>query len=658
VSTSRTADLTGRVLGGRYRVGDPIGSGSSSQVYVADDVRLDRRVAVKILSPGLASDVAFRDQLASEIRIVSSFKHPNIVGVLDWGVDGEAVYLVTDYLPGSLRNLLDSGYRLDPSQALVLGLEVARALEYAHARSMVHRGLKPANLLYEEGGQIRLADFGLARAISDASSTDLVGVSAGSARYVPPERLRGEAVGPPGDVYALAAVMIESVVGAVPLGEGSSVGALMQKADRPLVPPEELGPLRKPLERAGRLDPAERPDATELAMSLLAAAEDLHAPDPLPLVGVAAVGAGAAAAVAAVAASPRFAPADRAVVDDTPPQSAVSQAPPPASPRATAERRPRRWPAIVLSVILAAALAGGVAYAFFESQRATNTVPELVGKQESEVNKLVGSFGWKIERLEGRQDGTVPGQIIAQDPAAGKELREGDTLKITVSLGPTLAAPPTGLEGLTRAEAEQRITDAGFTIGTVTETFSEDIEAGIVMSVMVLPAELPKGTPIDFSVSKGPEPRTIPDDLAGKSYDDAVDILEGMGLTVTKAEEFTTEVEKDIVIRSEPAGGSPIERGAAVTLVVSAGPPWVSVPDVRGMDAEDAAEALEDLDLKVAGIEGSPTDEVTDTDPPPGTPVTVGTEIKLVTKPESDSGGDDPGPGGDGGGGPPTTAGD
>jgi serine/threonine-protein kinase len=665
VSTSRTADLTGRVLGGRYRLLDPIGSGSSAQVYVAHDVHLDRRVAVKVLSAGLAADADFRDQFASEVRIAAAFKHPNIVAVLDWGVDGEVVYLVTELLGGNLRALLDSGYRLTPAQALMIGLECARALEYAHARGMAHRGIKPANVLYDEGGEARLTDFGLARAISDATTTDLIGVSSGSARYVPPERLRGEAVGPPGDIYALAAVLIECVAGAVPLGEETSVGALMEKAHRSLVPPDDLGALRRPLERAGRLDPADRPDATEFAVSLLAAAEDLHAPEPLPLVGAAGlVGAAAAGALATAAARAGFSPSESGSAEPTQPAPSPADEPPvdgspiddvPPEPYSAAPvaRQPRRWPAIVVSVVIAAALAGGAAYAYFQSQLATNTVPDLIGLQETELNELVGDFGWRIERLEGRKDGTQPGEIIDQDPEAGTELKEGDTLTITVSLGATLAPPPTDLVGLPREQAQQAIVDAGFTVGEVTESFSEDVEAGIVLSVMELPAELPRGTRIDFEVSKGPAPRVIPDDLPGKSFDDAAAILEGMGLTVVRAEEFTTEVPKDTVIESDPGGGAEVPRGGEVTLVVSAGPPWVTIPDVVGLDAEDAADELEALGLVVGDTDGPPNAEVTGTDPPPGTPVTVGTEITLVTNPAPDE--DRPADEGDG---PPPDPGD
>ena len=204
-------DLVGRVLSGRYRLIAPIGSGASAQVFLADDTRLRRRVAVKLLHAGLADDDGFLRRFRAEAQAAAALNHPNIVAVYDWGEDEGTPYLVTEYLAGgSLRAMLDQGVRLSPSQALLVGLEATRALDYAHRRGFVHRDIKPANLLFGEDERLRVADFGLARALAEAAWTEPAGAVLGTARYASPESARGEAVDGRADVYSLGLVLIEA----------------------------------------------------------------------------------------------------------------------------------------------------------------------------------------------------------------------------------------------------------------------------------------------------------------------------------------------------------------------------------------------------------------------------------------------------------------
>ena len=204
VVMSRMTDQIGRVLSGRYRLIAPIGTGASAQVYLADDVRLRRRVAVKVLHAALAEDDAFLRRFRAEAQAAAALNHPNIVAVYDWGDDDGAPYIVTEYLGGgSLRALLDRGVRLTPSQALMVGLEATRALDYAHRRGFVHRDIKPANLLFGDDGRLRIADFGLARALAEAAWTEPQGAVLGTARYASPEQAQGQPVDGKADVYSL-----------------------------------------------------------------------------------------------------------------------------------------------------------------------------------------------------------------------------------------------------------------------------------------------------------------------------------------------------------------------------------------------------------------------------------------------------------------------
>ncbi|MEO9164524.1 MAG: PASTA domain-containing protein [Aquihabitans sp.] len=279
-----TAEI-GRVLGGRYRLVAPIGLGASAQVFLADDVRLRRRVAVKMLHDALAGDMEFLRRFRAEARAAAALSHPNVMAVYDWG-DEDTAFIVTEYLAGgSLRALLDGGNLLTPSQALNVGLEAARALDYAHRRGFVHRDIKPANLLFGDDQRLRIADFGLARALAEAAWTEPQGAILGTARYASPEQAKGEKLSGRSDVYSLALVLVEAVTGQVPFATDTTLGTLMARVDRDLEVPDELEALRDVLARAGRHDPDERIDARALATGLLRAAKALPKPELLPLAG-------------------------------------------------------------------------------------------------------------------------------------------------------------------------------------------------------------------------------------------------------------------------------------------------------------------------------------------------------------------------------------
>jgi serine/threonine protein kinase len=275
----------GRVLNGRYRLVAPIGSGASAHVLAARDEVLGRRVAIKLLHPALRGDGAFLERFRAEARAAAALSHPNIVAVYDWGEEDEP-YLVLEYLAGgSLRELLDAGYRLSPAQAAALGAEVAGALAYAHRRGVVHRDVKPANLLFDDEGRSRVADFGLARALAEAAWTEPLGGLVGTARYASPEQAEGREVDGLADVYALALVLVEAITGEVPFAASTTVATLMARVGVDLAPPAATGPLARVLAAAGRARASERPTSGEVAALLEEVAVSLPPPAPLPLPG-------------------------------------------------------------------------------------------------------------------------------------------------------------------------------------------------------------------------------------------------------------------------------------------------------------------------------------------------------------------------------------
>ncbi len=252
-------DYVGRVLGERYRLISPIGSGASATVYTADDQSLERRVAVKVLHRALVSDPKFAKRFRNEARAVAQLAHPRILNVYDWA-EGEECYIVTELLSGgSLRHILDQGHRLSVSQALVVGLHALEGLEAAHESGFVHRDVKPANLLFGSDGRLRIADFGIARAVAEAAWTEPEGALIGTARYAAPEQGSGARVAGPADLYSLALTLIEGVTGDVPLVASSPIATMVLRQDTNVEVTAEMGPLWEPLSAATRANPSLRP---------------------------------------------------------------------------------------------------------------------------------------------------------------------------------------------------------------------------------------------------------------------------------------------------------------------------------------------------------------------------------------------------------------
>jgi len=620
---SRMTDQIGRVLSGRYRLIAPVGTGASAQVYLADDVRLRRRVAVKILHAALADDDAFLRRFRAEAQAAAALNHPNIVAVYDWGDDDGSPYIVTEYLGGgSLRAVLDKGVRLTPSQALLVGLEATRALDYAHRRGFVHRDVKPANILFGEEGRLRIADFGLARALAEAAWTEPQGSVLGTARYASPEQAQGQAVDGRADVYSLGLVLIEAVTGSVPFAADTTIATLMARVGKPVQVPATLGPLQKPLTRAGLPDPADRPDAGELAIALMASAEDLPRPEPLALA--------TAAPVEDLAVGP-----DPTTVVEAPTSATATALPEYLADDlvvATDDRSSRRWPWVLVATLLAVLVGGGAAYGWSEVRTASHAVPTLVGLTEEQARAEVEQYGFEVERQDRRQDGSTPGVVLATDPEVGESLDEGGPLVLYVSIGNQLAPVPTDLVGKPIDQATQILADAGQFIPQVTNAESEDISAGIVMALGDdVAVELPKGSEVPITVSTGPRPRDIPTGLAGQTYEQAAAAIEAVQLVPKKVEEFSDDVAAGQVIGLRPDSGT-AARDSDVEVVVSKGPDLVAVPAVAGKSLDQAVAALEVAGFVVGDAFGPANGKPFETDPKAGTPLRRGATVDIYLR--------------------------
>ncbi len=639
----------GRVLGDRYRVVAPIGAGASARVYVADDVVLRRRVAVKVLHEALAQDAAFLRRFRAEAQAAASLNHPNVLGVYDWGQD-EVPFLVSEYLAGgSLRSLLDTVGVLSPSQGLLVALETARGLDYAHTQGLVHRDVKPANLLFGSDKRLRIADFGLARALAEAGWTEPTQSVVGTVRYAAPEQARGERLGPASDIYSLALVVNEAVSGELPFVADTTIATLMARAENRLEPHPALGPIQGIVRRAGALDPGERPTASQLVTELTIAANGMPRPDPLLL------------------APPPF-DLDPLAADQTQLQASTEQL---EQLAAASERSPlpgvgqrdptpgrgttavsvggamtgddkteaetdgskARWFALIVALIVLGTAVVGGAVLWRQSQPVTHAVPSLVGTSFSEAQTAVAEFGWLLEITEVRMDGTVADEVVATDPGAGVELAEGETLRFDVSLGEVLVPVP-DLVNLTLVEAQAQLDASRLGLGDVEVVDSEDVPEGVVLEVLgdVGVTELEPDTNVDLRVSGGPADRTVPPVPESRSLAEAEELLRSLRLVPVTAQvrQSSDLVPEGGVISFNPAPGAVRPVDSEVAIVISDGPAPRPVPDVLELSVTEATQILENFGF-VVGVQGDADFPVFETLPRSGTVEDYGTRVVIIT---------------------------
>ena len=681
VATSRIADSVGRVLGGRYRLTRPLGVGASAHVFAAEDVQLRRRVAVKVLHPALAGEEAFLRRFRREAQAVAALRHPSILRVYDWGEEDGSPYLVMELLEGgSLRSMLDRGVLLSPAQAAAVGADAARALAYAHRQGLVHRDIKPANLIFDDEGRVSVADFGLARALAEASWTEPAGAMVGTARYASPELVRGEKLDSRADIYSLAIVLIEATTGEVPFAADTAIGTLMARVGRPLEVPERTGPLKEVLEAAGRMDPESRLDASGLASALDRVAAAMPPPAPLPLAnplqsglverddlspteypgrprlfdgdaadparrdGGAAAGAtaggqeGERPAVAAgrggvaLVAGPDGGPGGA-----DPGSGGVAAGPHPAEAgtEAAATRPRRRWGRVVLIVVLVVLLlaGGGTAWALLSGVLTPrHPVPALVGRSRTAATSALDRLHFKLAVTGTDYSGRYPaGVVLSQQPTTGK-LEEGSTVDVVLSLGPQ-PVPVPKLAADTQQAAEQVITSLGLKVGQVTTQTSMTVAAGVVIANSPDSGTVLPGAPINLVVSAGKPQVTVPalNATDGASYAAASAALSAAGLGATEVQQYDNTVPAGQVIAFSPPAGATVTVGTTVTVAVSKGPHMVAVPKVDGMSVGAASQAIAGAGLTVSGVNGNPLSTVVGSSPAQGTMVRVGSAVQLTT---------------------------
>ncbi|MFD9910462.1 Stk1 family PASTA domain-containing Ser/Thr kinase [Streptomyces sp. NPDC059063] len=633
MDTTLKDPLVGQVLDGRYRVDGRIAVGGMATVYRAVDTRLDRVLALKVMHPTLAADASFVERFIREAKSVARLAHPNVVGVFDQGTDGPYVYLAMEYIAGcTLRDVLRERGALRPRAALDILEPVLAALGAAHRAGFVHRDMKPENVLIGDDGRVKVADFGLVRAVDSVTNT--TGTVLGTVSYLAPEQIERGTADTRVDVYASGVVLYEMLTGAKPHTGDSPAQVLFQHLNEDVPPPSAAVPgLAYELDELVASATARMPDLrphdavaflAQLRQARFALTDEQL--DAVPPQARQSEGEGHDNSDDRTSVIPR---AVRSVqlplpaATHEPPQGADASAqdglnrtsvlrtpqPPPQPPRHSAQapaslrdRLRRRLTArrgittAIAAVLLVLGLGAGVWY--INSGQFTE-VPALLTKTEKEARDRLDDAGLDVRKVKrAYSDTDKRGTVMATDPGVGDRIRQNGKVTLTVSLGPETVKVP-NLKGTPLSDAKDKLDDLGLGAGVVTKEFSNDVQKGAVISSDPKPGTVRRtGAAVALVVSKGVRVDMV--DVVGESESDARDELEGLGLKVRIASErVSSEEDKGSVARQSAKEDQPLAKGDTVTLTISKGPPMVEVPDVEGMKVGEARDALEDAGFEV-----------------------------------------------------------
>ncbi|MEU1073693.1 MULTISPECIES: Stk1 family PASTA domain-containing Ser/Thr kinase [unclassified Streptomyces] len=656
MDTTLQDPLVGQVLDSRYRVEARIAVGGMATVYRAVDTRLDRVLALKVMHPALAADGSFVERFIREAKSVARLAHPNVVGVFDQGTDGGYVYLAMEYVAGcTLRDVLRERGALQPRAALDILEPVLAALGAAHRAGFVHRDMKPENVLIGDDGRVKVADFGLVRAVDAVTST--TGSVLGTVSYLAPEQIEHGTADTRADVYACGVVLYEMLTGAKPHSGENAAQILYAHLHEGVPAPSAAVPgLALELDELVASATARHPDARPYdAVGLLAQThaaraaltdEQLDAEPPQALPTARTTGSEDRTSVIprAAATPPRGTPptpgaaplpAEQDPVNRT---SRLTLPPPEAVPTRARGGRTRLvlngrrgLITVIAAVLLVLGVGAGVWY--INSGQFTH-VPAVIGQSESAAKKRLEDAGLSVKKVDRRHSDTVKrGTVIETDPETGARVRGNASVTVVISSGPEMVKVP-DIGGKSLDDAKKALTDAGLTPGAVTEEFDEDIDQGSVVSTEpAAGARRRADTAVALVVSKG-APIETPG-VVGDSVEDATSALKDAGLEVTIApEQVNSPEEAGSVAAQSAAEGSRLAKGDTVTLTVSKGPRMVTVPKVTGKKSDDAKKELEKAGFKVKVDHGFPflSDEIASQSVEAGSQAPEGSTITIKTK--------------------------
>ncbi|MBR2215309.1 MAG: Stk1 family PASTA domain-containing Ser/Thr kinase [Selenomonadaceae bacterium] len=546
-----------QILDQRYETEELIGSGGMADVYRGKDKLLDRTVAIKVLHPQYRNDAEFIGKFHQEAQAAARLSHANIVNIYDVGVSGDEHYIVMEYVPGAtLKDLIQQNGKLPIAEALRIAREIAQALAHAHANNLVHCDIKPHNILIMPDGQAKVADFGIARAVTESTMT-YSGNVVGSVHYFSPEQAKGSFITPKSDVYSLGVVMYEMLAGALPFNGETPVSIAMKhlqenptplRTYRPEVPPVVEAIVMKAMSK----DPAMRPDSAELVQDLQQAERMMGG------------GASSAQDPFATQLMPRVTEGELATYQRQPGYVDTSE---------KEEKSVLGSKLFILGLVLVLFLGFGVGAflsfgKFWSNQEAT--VPDVVGKQMTLARQILEDAHLRVNVAE-TYDAEVPaGQVVSQSPEAEATVKEQRLVTIYVSKGGEDLEMP-DLTGLTRADAENKLKKMGLKLGDgVYEKYSSEEPGTVIGQDVRAGSKITKGQSVDITVSKGEKTkRTTVPNIVGGTLSAAESSLKSHGLRVGTVSKTPSAQAEGTVVSQSPVGGSDTDEGTSVDLTVA-----------------------------------------------------------------------------------------
>ncbi len=612
------AEVTqGALVDGRYRIVRKIGSGGMADVWLAEDTHLQRQVALKILHARFAQDREFIERFRREAEAAAGLQHPNVVAVFDRGeVDG-TYYIAMQHLEGrSLKDLIDAG--LSPEQAVGLIRQVLEGARFAHRHGVVHRDLKPQNVIVDAEGKATVTDFGIARA--GVSEITQAGSVMGTPHYLSPEQAQGFDVTAVSDLYSVGVMLYEALTGRVPFEADSAVAVAMKQVSQAPQRPSSISPQVSPAldavtMRALEKEPGQRFQSADAFIAAL----DAALRDP---------GGGMSSTAAFAPLPPIVATPEDALADELDAEEEEAR-----------RRRRRRWLMVAVAALI------GLLVGFALTRDTTTDVPNVTGNELNVAIALLQQNGFSVGDVKRVEREAPANTVLEQDPAASPPSDEASLdcafltffcskpkVTLTVSAGPGSAKVPS-TSGLTVAKAEEALEEAGFK-AQVEAVHSEDVEEGLVIHSQPSGGETAtRGTDVALTVSSGPKLATVPV-LVGTQRSVAVQQIRGRGFSPS-VEEAASSKPAGEVIRQAPSAGSQLPAGSTVSIVVSKGEAKTAVPNVIGKLRADAVEALRAAGLKPVVQEQetevpSQAGRVTDQFPPPGSEVPPSSTVTVV----------------------------
>jgi serine/threonine protein kinase/beta-lactam-binding protein with PASTA domain len=654
--------LVGRTLEGRYRIVDRIARGGMSTVYAAIDERLDRLVAVKVMSSALSADPAFSDRFTREARAAARLSHLNAVSVYDQGHDksaaGHHVFLVMELVDGrTLRELILERGRLSPAEAVSIMEPVLSALSAAHLAGLVHRDVKPENILLSHEGIVKVADFGLARAVESDASATRTGLMMGTVAYCAPEQISRGRADQRSDVYSSGIVLFELLTGKPPYQGDTAMSVAYQHVhSRVPAPSSRIKGIPTEIDElvvcATDRDPESRPVD---AGAFLAELADVRTDLALPVVAVPPSPRTRARATTTPPPAPRRPVVDGAATDvfgrhvagehDTAIVPSRNGPPPPLGPpppvvtppsrhrQMSPKMRRRRRSLLILLIVILVGAAAGYGGWWFAAGRYSH-VPKVLGTTFPQAAHDLQQAGYKVIKQPAPEfSESIPrDRVVNTDPGPNARVPRGRTVTVVLSAGPERFRLPKDVANKTPDQVRSQLASIPVKVAAdPASEYSETVLAGRVTRISpAAGTAVRRGDEVKIYVSIGKPIKPIPNVDPGTPYEQARQALTSAGFATKKVEEFSDSIAKDGVISIDPTGTA--REGSTITITVSKGPELVEVPQITtGAPSAQAKAQLEALGLKVKIVKhfGGILDEVVGVDPPSGTKVPPGTLITL-----------------------------